>query len=416
MRVAYIMSRFPTLTETFILNEMLALESMGVVVDVFPLLRVERRVNHQECERFVRRAHFHPFLSLGILRANGHYFRRQPRRYVRLLYDVLRQAWGSANVFLGAIGIFPKSVRFAYQMQRDGVDHVHAHFANHPAVAGMIIARLTGIPFSFTAHGSDLHVDRRMLALKVEAAEFGVTISQYNRDMILRECGEHVAHKIHVIHCGIDPTVFVAGSRANRHGPLRILCVGSLVEVKGHRYLLEACGLLRERGVDFVLDLVGEGKLKRPLERLAARLNLHHRVRFRGGLSRREVAQLCQEADVAALTSVPTRSGKREGIPVVLMEAMASALPVVSSRLSGIPELVEHRRTGFLTEPRDTAAVANALEELSGNLAVRLSLGREGRARVLRDFDQLSNTRSLFDLFQRSLGRDKVKQRTGTHG
>src|SRR5437016_1216183 len=146
-KVAYIMSRFPKITETFILYEMLALEEFGVPVEIYPLLRETQPVAHPEAERLVRRAHFHPFISLAILRAQWHFIRRRPLAYFRLWAEVLGATWGSANFFLGALGIFPKAVRFAYEMARQGVTHVHVHFASHPAVAALIIHRLTGIPF-----------------------------------------------------------------------------------------------------------------------------------------------------------------------------------------------------------------------------------------------------------------------------
>jgi glycosyltransferase involved in cell wall biosynthesis len=327
------------------------------------------------------------------------YLWARPQRYFKTLADVLRHTWGSANFFVGAIGIFPKSVQFAHEMESTGVDHVHAHFVNHPAVAGFIITQLTGIPFSFTAHGSDLHVERRMLRQKVDASSFAITISEYNREVILSECGRHLEDKVHVVHCGIDHVLFAPNGVRKGERPMRIISVGSLIDVKGHRYLIEACDLLRKRGIDFVCDLVGEGMLRRQLERQVAQAGLQDQVRFHGAQPRLSVAQMYREADVAALTSVPTRKGKREGIPVVLMEAMASGLPVVSSRISGIPELVQHGRTGYLTAARDSVAIADALENLSRNPALRLQMGKEGRARVLQEFDQECSARILLGLF-----------------
>ena len=181
VRVAYIMSRFPKITETFVFYEILTMDSMGIAVDVYPLLRERQPVAHPEVQAWVRRARFQPFISLPILRAHAHFLRRAPARYGKVLYEVLRQTWGSPNFFVGALGIFPKAVRFAFEMQARGTTHVHAHFATHPAVAALIVHRLTGIPFSFTAHGSDLHVDRRMLDIKVAASAFAVTVSTYNK-------------------------------------------------------------------------------------------------------------------------------------------------------------------------------------------------------------------------------------------
>ncbi|MGH3031025.1 MAG: colanic acid biosynthesis glycosyltransferase WcaL, partial [Gaiellaceae bacterium] len=177
LKVAYVMSRFPKLSETFILGEMLAVGEHGVEVELYPLLRERAEVVHPEAEALCECARFQPFLSLPILRSQLHFLRRSPGAYLRALSAVLRGTWGSPNFVVGALGIFPKVVHAARLMEADGVAHVHCHFSSHPAVAGFVIRRLTGIPWSFTAHGSDLHVDRHMLREKVAEAAFVVAIS-----------------------------------------------------------------------------------------------------------------------------------------------------------------------------------------------------------------------------------------------
>jgi glycosyltransferase involved in cell wall biosynthesis/peptidoglycan/xylan/chitin deacetylase (PgdA/CDA1 family) len=399
-RVAYIMSRFPKLSETFVLNEMVACEAQGVPVELFPLLRERQAVAHPEVDAWIGRARFQPFVSPAIIASNFRFLREQPRRYVGLLGDVLRETWGSANFFVGALGIFPKSVRFAEEMRLKGVTHVHAHFATHPALSAFIVHRLTGIPFSFTAHGSDLHVERRMLDRKVEAAAFAVTVSAYNRDVILRECGAHVRDKVHVVHCGVDPEVFrPASGRRRGIRPFRLVCVASFEEVKGHRYLVDACRLLRDRSLDFECDLVGEGPLRRTIEARAQAAGLGGQLHFLGGLPRPQVARLLAEADAAVLASHPTRGGKREGIPVALMEAMAAGLPVVATAISGIPELVQAGVTGFLVPSADPVALAGALERLGADGSLRHRMGTAGRAKVEREFNLRVNTARLAQLF-----------------
>jgi hypothetical protein len=186
LKVAYIMSRFPKLTETFILYEMLAMQQQGLQVEVYPLLAGEE-VMHPEAAQFVNIAHFQPFISSPILRANLHFLWKKPFVYLKTLWDLLRANWGSFKFFTGVIGIFPKTVLFAYQMQADNVQHVHAHFASHPAAAGFIIHRLVGIPYSFTAHGSDLHRDRHMLREKVAEVAFVAAISN-TKGISISEC------------------------------------------------------------------------------------------------------------------------------------------------------------------------------------------------------------------------------------
>ncbi|MCG3154448.1 MAG: D-inositol-3-phosphate glycosyltransferase [bacterium] len=398
MKLAYMMSRFPKISETFILYEILEQERLGIPVEIYPLLREHQPVVHPEAAVLTRRAHFHPFLSAAIVQANLHFLRRQPGVYLRTLAEVLRGTWGSLNFFFGALGILPKAVRFAYAMKQQGVTHVHAHFANHPALAAMIIHRLTGIPFSFTAHGSDLHKDRRMLDQKVAAAAFAVTVSSFNKEVMIKTCGEAARRKIHVIPCGIDPAVFNPPAAKSAEEKLRILCVASLEEVKGHRFLIEACRRLSAAGFDLVCDLVGEGPQRRVIEQQIAASGFADRIILHGSRTRGEVARMLQAAEVKVLASAPTKSGKREGVPVVLMEAMASGLPVVSSRLSGIPELVEHGRTGLLVAPGDVDGLVQALQQLHADPELRRRMGQAGREKVLAQYNLQRNTARLAQL------------------
>ena len=389
-RVAYVMSRFPKLTETFVLGEILAVERRGVPVDLYPLLRERAPVVHSEAARLVGRSRYEPFLSPAIVVSQLVWLRRRPGAYLRAWRDVLVGTWGSPNFFVGAIGCFPKVAHAARRMQAEGVTHVHCHFANHPALAGLIVHRLTEIPFSFTAHGSDLHKDRRMLARKVAEAAFVATISHDNRRLIVAECGEHVAGKVHVLRAGVDTRLFAPSTlepAAQRRDALRIVCVGTLHEVKGQPYLIEACRLLAGQGIDVRCRLIGGGPDEKALRAQIAAAGLAESVVVAGPRTRQQVVEELWRADVLVAPSVPTRAGRREGIPVVLMEAMSTGLPVVASAISGIPELVEDEVSGLLVPPRDAAAIARALRRLAADPALRERLGRAARNRVLAEFD-----------------------------
>jgi colanic acid/amylovoran biosynthesis glycosyltransferase len=402
LRVAYLMSRFPKITETFVLYEMLALERLGHRVEVFPLLRQRNAVQHAEAEPFVKRAHFRAHFSLPILRAHLHFLRTRPGAYLRTVHEVLRGTWGSLNYFAGAVALFPKAVRFAFDIKRLDVKHVHAHFANHPTVAALIVHRLTGIPFSFTVHAFDLFVDQTMLAEKIKASSFVVTISEFNRRAIEAACGRAAADKIHVIRCGVDPEVFApAGTFAApaENRPFAILCVAALEELKGHRILFQACRMLKARGVRFVCRCVGSGSLESALREQLTRLDLEDSVELLGPRPRTDVARLLGEADAVALASVPTAGGKREGIPVALMEAMAAGRPVVASAMTGLAELIEPGHTGFLVPPADPQALADALETLSRDTALRRRLGEAGREKVRGQFNLDLSARELARLF-----------------
>jgi len=403
--VAYVVSRFPKLSETFVLFEILAVEQAGVPIEVYPLQRERTATVHPEARSLVARAHFAPLLSLAILGSQLHYLWRRPGVYLRTLADLVRWNLGSVRYLGGALAFFPKAVHFARRMAEDGVSHVHAHFASHPAAVAFAIHRLEGIPYSFTAHGSDLHRDRHMLRQKVAEARFVVPISEFNRRVILDECGDEHASKLAVIHCGIDPEIFrpVPGEKRSADGPLRLVCVGTLHEVKGQAVLIEACRRLAARGIAFRCDLVGDGPDRVALERQARGAGLDGRVRFLGALARPEVAARLRDSDVAVVPSVPTRDGRREGIPVALMEAAATGRPVVASRLSGIPEAIADGAEGLLVEPGDASGLADAIARLAEDPALRERLGAAARERMLREFDLATNARRLAARFRREL-------------
>jgi len=423
-RVAYVVSRFPKLTETFILFEMLALERQGVRVELYPLLRARDTkikvegatllakilalmspakhevVMHPEARPFVERAHFFPFFSWAILCSQLYFLARAPRTYLGALATLIRANWGSANYLIGTLSTFPKVAHIARHMKRRGIGHVHAHFANHPAAAAFVIRRLVGIPYSFTAHGADLQVDQHMLRDKVRESDFVVTISRYNRSFIGEHCGAAARDKVLVIHCGVDTAIFRAKPK-KPDGPFTIMCTGTFYEVKGHTYLIEACRLLKERGLNVICNLVGSGPLQQALAEQVRDQGLQEHVFFLGQRNRNEISELLQRADAVCTPSIPTDSGRREGIPVVIMEAMASGVPVVASEISGIPELVEHEKNGLLVPPKNGVAIADALERLCSDAALREQLGKAARETIERDFDLFANAAALARHFTR---------------
>ncbi|HET8786890.1 MAG TPA: glycosyltransferase [Candidatus Limnocylindrales bacterium] len=403
LTVAYVMSRFPKLTETFILAELEAMDRAGVRIELFPLLRQTGEPVQPAAVRWVERAHYEPFLSVPILRAQWWFLsaRQRRRRYLRAFFDMLAGTWRSPNFLLGGLGIFPKVARMAVEMETLGVQHVHCHFANHPALAGWLIQRLVGIPYSFTAHGSDLHVDRTMLPTKVDEAAFVATISHDNRALIEATAGPSSEGKVAVVHCGVDPAAFVPVERP-ADGPLRIVAVGTLHEVKGQVHLIEACRLLTGRGVAVTCRFIGDGPDREALQARIDEYGLRERVVLAGRMTTDAVAAELAAADVLVAPSVPTKGGKREGIPVVLMEAMSTGLPVVASRLSGIPELVTDGVSGLLVPPGDDVALADALAALAADPALRRRLGMAGRDTVLREFDVDRNAAALADRIRRS--------------
>jgi colanic acid/amylovoran biosynthesis glycosyltransferase len=394
------MSRFPKLTETFILYEMLLVEEMALNIEIYPLKKERPKVIHPESQTLVERTNYVPFISLGVISSNLRYLMRKPKAYLGALRTSLRATWGSRRYFIGVVAYFPKVVHIAALMAEADIQHVHVHFVGHPTAAAFIIHRLTGIPYSFTAHGGDLHRDQHMLCEKVDEAAFIVSISDYNRNLIADHCGDHSCAKVHVIHCGVNLERFRPGSK-DPNKTFSIICVGSLQEVKGQIYLIEACRLLRDRGVDFELHLVGEGEDREKLEEIVRGYHLEQYILFCGSMPHAQLVKVLQQMDLMTLPSVLDKLGRREGIPVALMEGMAMGLPVVSSRLSGIPELVLDGETGYLVEPRDTEGIADAIEKLYRDPELRSRFGNAGRQRIIDEFELHKNVEKLIDLFEK---------------
>ncbi len=399
-KVAYMMSRFPKLTETFVLYEILALKKKGIQVEIFPLIHHRESTMHPESRAMLPRVHFAGFADLGVLRSNAVMLVSHPGIWFGALRSVVLGNRTSRDFLLKSLAIFPQSVHFARQMKGMGICHVHAHFATHPTMAAYIVQQVAGIPFSFTAHAHDIQMDQTMLAEKIRAAAFVVAISEYNRQMLVELGGQGSADRIHVIHCGTDlrRTRPVADKPA-AGSCFEIICVASFKDMKGHEVLVRALALLRDRGTDFRCRLVGDGPLRGQIREMVARYGLEDRIVFCGLQTSQQVREMVAGSHVMVLASVPGRRGDMDGIPVVFMEAMAAGLPVVGSRLSGIPELVEDRVTGYLTEPGDQAGLAEALGQLADNGELRARMGRAGRRKVEAEFDLHANADALAGLF-----------------
>ncbi len=397
MRLAYLVTKYPVLTETFVVDELTAVAEQGHEIQLFPLRRMHPQLRHPEPDTL--RVRYTPLISWRFARAHLHYLLHSPRTYLGCLLTLLRANFGSRRYLLGALAYFPKGVYLARIFQAERIEHIHAHFASHPAAIAYLIAGLTGIPYSFTAHGSDLHRDQHMLREKVARARFVVTVSHYNREKILTHAPPAAADRIHVVRCGIDTQRVHQRLAATRSALFRLLCIGTLHEVKGQRVLLEACRQLIERGLPVACHLIGEGPDRAELAELVC-----GPVEFHGACTRSEVLDYLCHCDVLVAPSVPTADGRREGIPVALMEAMAVGVPVVASDLSGIPELVVHEHSGLLTPPGDAAELAITLDRLYHDPALRSRLVQNARETIERDFSLHGSARTLSRLFSEGVG------------
>jgi glycosyltransferase involved in cell wall biosynthesis len=407
LRVAYLLKRYPRLSETFILHEMLALEARGMRLHVYALLDPAEATVHPDVDRLAAPVTYLPRTTpahLGHLaRAHARLLRRDPRRYL----GALRLALTRPNPLVGLRHLV-RAGWLGIALECQGIRHLHAHFAHGPAATAQFVHALTGLPYSFTAHAKDIYTTPpALLAQRIRETCFVVTCTGYNADYLASLVDTSTATRIHRIYHGVDVRRFRLLPPLAQDPPL-ILAVGRLVEKKGLSYLVEACALLRARGVSFRCLMVGAGPLKDQLRAQIASLGLEGAVALLGARTQEELVDIYRQATLLALPCVVLENGDRDGIPNVLVEAMSLGLPVVSTRISGIPELVDHGRNGLLVPPRDAPALAAALAALLADPAQRRSLGAEAHRTIAERFDLAQNAARLEALFASVLGRGEA--------
>jgi glycosyltransferase involved in cell wall biosynthesis len=417
--IAVLLSRFPVVTETFILREIIEMERQGQPVRLVPLLRESPATVHQEAEPWIQKALYTPFLSPPILLSNLRAVFSHPFLYFGLLFRLVLASLAYPRFLLGTLGIFPKSVHLAAQLAREGICHVHCHFGSHPATAALIISAFSEATFSVTIHAHDLFVSRYtpFLESKLRTASFVRVISEFNRKRLLDNYPSVAADKVHVVHVGVpvadyqkeeegrgddaDSEAVVSEAPPGALEGIRLLSVAGLRPYKGLSTLVEACTHLEDGSLDFCCTIVGEGPLRTTLEHQIEAAGLRDRVRLAGAMTQNEVAGLLMERPIFVLPSVILRDGMMDGIPVALMEAMASGAPVVASRLSGIPELIEDGRSGILIEPGDSLGLARSILRISRDPGLARSLAKEGAERVKSQFSLDRCTVQLLDLIDK---------------
>lgn len=399
------MSRFPKLSETFILREMNQVSRHGLDVALYPLLLEDQPIRHPETEAWLPQVRRLPFLSKAVLEANLRQLAQDPWRLAKLFGMVVGQNWCSPNFLFRAIALFPKAVYAAERIRREGVQHIHAHYASHPALVAWIVFRLTGIGYSITVHAHDIFVRTTMLEIKLRDADFIVAISTYNRDYLAETIGSWLLEKTKVIRCGVMPDRYLPGRTIKSGERLEIIHVGSLQPYKGQRFLVEACAQLKDRGLPFRCRIIGEGEERARLQALIKLKGLDGRIELLGAKTQEEVAALLPTANCYLQPSIMTPAGKMEGIPVALMEAMACQLPVIASDLSGIPELVRDGETGYLIPPADPTAIARALQYLYDHPQEAAGTARAGRLLVESGYDLTANVNDLVTFFEQAIQR-----------
>jgi colanic acid/amylovoran biosynthesis glycosyltransferase len=400
---ACVVSRYPAVSHAFIVREVRALRQRGIDVHTFTIRRPSRTelLSAADRDEDARTFAVLPPRPLKLIASHARALVTHPLRYLGTLAAALRLSPPGARQRLWRVFYFAEAILVWGECRRRGLRHLHAHFANVGSEVALLAARFGGPDWSwsFMMHGStELFSETpHRLPDKIRGARLVVCNSDFTRAQLMKLVGREEWEKLQVVRCGIDTGKFSSAQREHRGGPLRLLTVGRLVPGKGHALLLEALYALRARGVEVEATFVGDGPERAGLEQLAQELLLHRQVRFAGAVGQDELPEWYARADAFCL---PTLA---EGLGVVLLEAMASGLPVVSTRVMGVPEVVEDGATGLLVSPGRVDELADALERLAASPELCERLGRHGRMRVDTEFALDAATTRLIELFETSL-------------
>jgi colanic acid/amylovoran biosynthesis glycosyltransferase len=391
--ILYLTTTLPTLTVTFIYREIFQLEARGWQVLACSMNTPRSdRVSQEAQELLSRTLYLDKVSRWRLLGGAFATLLRHPVRAASSLLDALRPL--ELCGMRGAAALmfhFIEAAYLAHAYRKVGLRHIHCHFGSGPASIGMFLARFLQIEFSFVMHGTDEFVIPVALTAKLRRCAFAVAISRYMRSYVLDAYGPHFAAKLEVVHCGIPLRRFdsSATSRDERstQATCEILSVGQLQPRKGFDTLLAACAELRRRGFAFKCRIVGDGPQRDQLLASVRMHGLETDVLLLGAVKQEHLLAYYRSADLFVLSCAVAANGDRDGIPVALMEAMAMEVPVVSTKVSGIPELIHSMQDGVLVDAGDAAAVADSIVFLTRHPAQARQMALRGRQKVREQFD-----------------------------
>jgi glycosyltransferase involved in cell wall biosynthesis len=387
---AYLFERFPSFGQTFCYREVAEIYRQGVAAPIFSIRNPKDEPAQDWDVRIVQRAHYLPEereLLDDVRRAS------KKGRLAREIIAALDE-WGRRTDFLRLY----QAIYVGLRLQEAGISHVHAHFAGMAARTAFWIAKFFPITFSFTAHANDIFAPRKFeigLDKLVEAARVVVTETDY-AEKFLRERFPERADRIHRIYNGLTLAEF--GRATFSSDPALIVAIGRLIAKKGFANLIHASALLVDRERSFRCEIFGDGPLENQLRAQIEELGLQERVQLLGAKPQPEIKERLANASVFVMPSMPEADGGMDNLPTVIMEAMATGLPVVSTRIGGIPEMVIDNQTGFLVQPEDAVALAGAIERVTNDRSLGRKLGQAGYERSQKLFSIEKNVRELYAL------------------
>ncbi len=395
VRVGYLLRMYPRFSQTFVVNEICELERQGAEINIISLRLPNEGMFHESICRVKGRAYYVPMTSNGqsasIAKRQWRLFRRSPRNYFQA-YNITRTDDQSQKYDLA------RAAHVLRWVKQHKINHVHVHFGTNEATVALLANTLGRLPYSLTLHAFDIfrdNVDRPLLAKKINASRFTITVSEYNRRFMVEHLPGVDPDKIRINYNGIALHRFKPTTKAP--APLTIFGLGRLKEKKGFIHLVRAVALLHRKGIAAKCRIAGDGEEKKSLQKEIARYDLTDHIELIGEVGEERVRELMGTSTCFALPCVAAKDGNVDALPTVLLEAQASGCPVVSTRLSGIPEIIEDQVSGLLVEPGDDEALANAMGRIlsSSELAAALAVG--GRERAEDRFDVRRNVAIMHD-------------------
>lgn len=397
--MAYLLSQYPAVNHVFMLREVRVLRQLGIEIQVASIRNPDRDPGLMTAAEREEARSTYFVKSSGLFRlmlAHVHTLVSRPSGYIRGLADALRNRSERRPQALYGLFYFTEAVAVGYWMRRHGLSHVHTHYA---ATVGVLVARIFPVTLSITFHGPAEFQDPAgsRLAEKVQACLFCCAISQYGVSQLMYVCGYPEWRKLELTALGVDPNGFPPRPFRAKPSPFQIICVGRLAAVKGQHVLIAAMAALVKEGRHIRLRFAGDGP-----DRIALRQDVENRgladcVSFEGNVNQDKLLDLYRESDALVLSSFA------EGLPVVLMEAMAMEIPCVAPWVNGIPEIVTQATDGVLVPPGDAEALARAIGGLMDDAELRRTLGQNARVKIQEKFDLRRNTEHLADVFRRRL-------------